>query len=297
MIVEVPDRESRILIAKITTTRLALKLTAALLLLGAAAQSACEKPHQLEVLEDKESPGVVDLYVPPPAVLDATVFVETSADNMESSRPPSFTFDLRDYRNRRDPFPVAHMQRLNPTMPFSYHFNYHYSVGNLGGRLDGSIYRLPYQDGETHRVAQGYLGNFSHQAGTRDEYAIDFSMPVGTTVLAARAGTVIGVRVDSNDGGPGEAFKECANFVVLRHSDGSYAEYVHLKQNGSLVRLGQLVQEGQPVGLSGQTGRANGPHLHFAVYVPRDSFTRQTYPTRFRTSQGVVDQLQQGQTY
>jgi len=60
-----------------------------------------------------------------------------------------------------------------------------------------------------------------------------------------------------------------ANFVRILHDDGSMALYAHLKSEGVLVRVGQRVRAGQPIGLSGNTGFTTGPHLHFAVQINR----------------------------
>ena len=51
-----------------------------------------------------------------------------------------------------------------------------------------SPYVLPWEVGRSFRVWQGSCGTDSHRAGTFDQYADDFQMPIGTPVLAARAG-------------------------------------------------------------------------------------------------------------
>jgi murein DD-endopeptidase MepM/ murein hydrolase activator NlpD len=66
-----------------------------------------------------------------------------------------------------------------------------------------------------------------------------------------------------------ETYSGRANFVRILHDDGSMALYAHLKTGGVLVRVGQQVQAGQQIGLSGNTGFTTGPHLHFAVQVNR----------------------------
>jgi murein DD-endopeptidase MepM/ murein hydrolase activator NlpD len=51
--------------------------------------------------------------------------------------------------------------------------------------------------------------------------------------------------------------------VVLQHEGGVLTVYAHHSKN--LVRVGQKVKEGQKIALSGRSGRARGPHLHFEV--------------------------------
>jgi murein DD-endopeptidase MepM/ murein hydrolase activator NlpD len=53
------------------------------------------------------------------------------------------------------------------------------------------------------------------------------------------------------------------NCVVIDHGQGLLTLYLHLSK--FLVKEGDDVEKGQPIGLSGGTGRATGPHLHLAV--------------------------------
>lgn len=116
-------------------------------------------------------------------------------------------------------------------------FFYHNEVTR---NLDDYTYELPFASGDGHRVVQGYGGLFSHSHIA----AIDFEMPVGTPVFAAREGSVFSFRDDSNEGGIGEPYKAKANYLVIRHDDGSYGCYWHLSQNGVLVKKGR-VKKGQ----------------------------------------------------
>jgi murein DD-endopeptidase MepM/ murein hydrolase activator NlpD len=256
---------------------------------------ACEKATQVMLTSQKNADGS-EIFITTKDLLDATIDLEINANNMSSSRPAKSTFDLGEYSDRTQPYRAATLKRSAPGA-FGFSFYYHYNLGNRGGTADGTIYELPFAPGEQHRVSQGWMGKFSHGAGTRSEYAVDFAMPVGTTICAARGGTVAGLRSDSNEGGPDESFEDCANFVLIRHSDGTYAEYAHLEENGVAVQLGDEVSAGQTLGTSGQTGRATAPHLHFAVFSPIDSYKRKTYPTRFNSAAGVVDKIEEGQTY
>ncbi len=116
------------------------------------------------------------------------------------------------------------------------------------------LYRLPF-DGVPVRVSQGIGGHHSH-GNAQNRYAIDFPLPEGTPVLAARAGTAMQVVADSPEDG-------C--LVRVLHADGSMALYAHLQSGSLSVRPGQAIQAGQPLARSGNTGHSSGPHLHFAV--------------------------------
>jgi murein DD-endopeptidase MepM/ murein hydrolase activator NlpD len=82
---------------------------------------------------------------------------------------------------------------------------------------------------------------------------IDFRVHTGTPIHAANAGTVVLARNLYFEG----------NCVAVDHGQGLVTLYLHLSQ--FKVKEGDTVKRGQIVGLSGGTGRATAPHLHFAV--------------------------------
>jgi murein DD-endopeptidase MepM/ murein hydrolase activator NlpD len=63
------------------------------------------------------------------------------------------------------------------------------------------------------------------------------------------------------------------------------------------VQLGQAVAAGTVLGYSGQTGWVSKPHLHFMVYRIEAPVTLKSIPFRTKTSEGIVPQLMEGQTY
>ncbi|MFA7337183.1 MAG: M23 family metallopeptidase [Candidatus Obscuribacterales bacterium] len=256
---------------------------------------------KLRIEESKATNGEqrIALWLMPRQVLDATVTITGNLDNMQSTPALPCTFDITEQR-----YPSAKAinlvtcQQSSDDAACHYDWKYYWRIGARGGRADSSIYSLPFQKGTSHILAQGYGGTISHFAGTDKEFAVDFVMPIGTTVRAARAGQVIAVKADSNIGGMDPAqFKYAANYVMIRHSDGTYGSYEHLKQNGALVRLGQTVGAGDAIALSGNTGMSTGPHLHFEVFIPVDCKNAKTVPVRFKTATGVQDRLLQGSTY
>jgi murein DD-endopeptidase MepM/ murein hydrolase activator NlpD len=160
---------------------------------------------------------------------------------------------------------------------------------------DSYEYRLPYGDTVSYPVIQGYGARLSHRGA--EYYTVDFGMPVGTPVHAARAGLVL-LPEDSHDGGCSR--EECgrlANFVVLLHSDGTTGEYFHLQHGSVRVGVGERVERGQLLALSGNTGYTTAPHLHFGVYrTERDGRTR-SLAVRFATRGGTIAEPRMGALY
>jgi murein DD-endopeptidase MepM/ murein hydrolase activator NlpD len=124
-----------------------------------------------------------------------------------------------------------------------------------------AAYVLPFEPG-TARLVWRTTSHFNPGNRGVGLYAIDFEMPIGTPLLAARAGKVVAVQ-DSFPDGNNKDLEE--NFVMVRHDDHSVARYIHLKQGGVLVALNDLVRQGQRIALSGNSGQTGGPHLHFDV--------------------------------
>jgi murein DD-endopeptidase MepM/ murein hydrolase activator NlpD len=160
---------------------------------------------------------------------------------------------------------------------------------------DAFIYSLPYAAGRSFRVSQGYHGRFSHSGP--DEYAIDWRMPVGTPVHAARGGLVIKSKDDDAHGGADRKYEKSANCVLIQHADGTIGVYGHLKKGGNKVKVGDQVKTGELIALSGNTGFSNGPHLHFAVFMTRDGSSRLSLPVKFQSADHGVITPADGGTY
>lgn len=158
----------------------------------------------------------------------------------------------------------------------------------------GAVYLLPYEHGVKHAVVQGYYGQFTHQSCQ----CLDFDLAEGSPVCAARDGQVVSLKQDSDIGGMDARDIKLSNYVIVLHSDGTWANYDHLCRNGAAVKLGQRVKAGQLIGYSGHTGMASGPHLHFDVRKG-DWYRREspTVPTVFLQQGGGAVSLQEGKYY
>lgn len=144
----------------------------------------------------------------------------------------------------------------------------------------------PFAAAEQFPVSQGFQGNRTHTTPD-SEYALDIVMPVGTPVLAARAGTVMDVEADFNRGGADrEKFLDKANHVRILHEDGTMTVYAHLDLASVSVRRGARVRAGQQIARSGNTGFSSGPHLHFAVQR-NVGMELVSLPFKFQTAEGA----------
>ena len=180
--------------------------------------------------------------------------------------------------------------------PSSYGYSYSWIMGDKDAKHDDSyIYRLPYAKGTPHAVSQCFNTSKTHKYSSA--YAVDFAMKEGTKLYAARGGVVVKTKSDSNIGGYSDEFAKHANYVIIAHSDGTYSNYGHLKRNGVIVRVGDVVQKGYGIGYSGNTGYSSGPHLHFSVYSAVSAKETQTIPIKFDSTNGVITEPIKGTYY
>jgi murein DD-endopeptidase MepM/ murein hydrolase activator NlpD len=145
------------------------------------------------------------------------------------------------------------------------------------------VYALPYEEGKTYRMVQGYFSSFTH----KERAALDFKMKRGSKICAARDGVVIRAKEDGDRGGLKRKYRPYGNYVIIQHSDSSRAGYWHLQKEGVLVNVGDTVKKGQVIALSGKTGYSFMPHLHFLVWSSDAKRQWRQVATRFQTSKGI----------
>jgi len=94
----------------------------------------------------------------------------------------------------------------------------------------------------------------------------------GVAVLAPAGGTVSGIRDSMEDisvkapGAPDVSRQMCGNGVAINHGGGWTSQYCHMARGSILVRTGQVVTAGQPIGRVGLSGNTEYPHLHMTVW-------------------------------
>ena len=106
----------------------------------------------------------------------------------------------------------------------------------------------------TGKITSGYgyrQDPFSNE--TTFHKGVDVAVPKGTEVLACGAGTVTSSAYDETGG----------NYIILSHGDGKTSYYGHLQTR--IVAKGDEVSAGDVIGLSGDSGRVTGAHLHFQL--------------------------------
>ena len=157
-------------------------------------------------------------------------------------------------------------------MSFNYSANWSFGRNSPTKAVDAA-YRLPFPGDQTFDVINTAA---RPHTGLIDRHAIDVLMPAGTPVIAARSGIVFDVKGQRGgdaiaDGAVPMHYKDqdaMGNYVRVWHDDGTFAEYAQLADDSVTVAPGEFVRAGTQIALSGASGAAKQPHLHFGVLKP-----------------------------
>ena len=261
------------------------------LVLAIVPGSACAAAPGIEVKKRTQGDTVtLDLYNP--HLCELTVALELTLTNMTATPPGP----VRVVCPPQSTIKGTVLKATNANQNWRWNYSYNYIWGSTQAKFDPNVnYLLPYALGSSFRIMQGHNGKTSHFGNTR--FAIDFDVPRLTPIHAARAGKVVLTQDGFDEGKLEPSYKEKANFVYIRHADATLAEYVHLTKGTLRVKIGDMVQAGQLVGLSGNSGYSTGPHLHFMVFRARDAKNQESLPVRFLTREGPGLIPEQGRTY
>ncbi|MEK4423605.1 M23 family metallopeptidase [Solibacillus sp. FSL K6-1523] len=143
--------------------------------------------------------------------------------------------------------------------------NYHYAYEHMRYAYD----LVKVQDGMSFKGDPTQIENF---------YAFN------EEISAPADGKVINLIDGLVDHTPGEmdAVNAAGNYVVIEHANKEYSLLAHLKKNSIQVEIGELVKEGQCIGMCGNSGNTSEPHLHFQVMDSPDLNNAKSLRIRFK---------------
>jgi murein DD-endopeptidase MepM/ murein hydrolase activator NlpD len=158
--------------------------------------------------------------------------------------------------------------------------------------------RFPF-DKPIPRISSPYGWRIHPIEKTRKHHnGVDYAVAIGREVKAIKAGKVLFAGPSTLKFPNGEPAGG-GYLVKIRHKvNGEWitSAYMHLRKNSITVKKGQLVTEGQVIGLSGNTGESTGPHLHFEIqrgkqYIWTNNGTRYTEPTSYIKTQIAMEKI------
>jgi Peptidase family M23 len=183
----------------------------------------------------------------------------TTFNNVKSDRSLPFHGEVKPGYNK-----LFTISALDPQQPVQFNYNSGFQKGCMHPQVNRDfIYLFPITP-ETS--AQVYEMSPDKSTDSAAWYLLRLKMKPGDTIYAARKGTVnvIEDQHGANDAGQTSAGTE--NFIEIAQADCSFARYGILKKNSALVKPGQLVKAGQPIGLVGGDAYGRGSDLRFSVY-------------------------------
>ena len=157
---------------------------------------------------------------------------------------------------------------------------------DFGGSISGNYYRANAIRRPTDIKVNDYIKPFSGSIGRitsptgyryhpvngvyRFHKGVDIAMPEGTRLYASARGTLYN-KTDSGDVTKGYGY-----YVYIYHDNGTKSLYAHMSKN-NVVPDGTIVEQGQYIGDSGNTGTSTGPHLHYEI-ITRQGESLDTAP-------------------
>lgn len=154
------------------------------------------------------------------------------------------------------------------------------ATGTPPPRVDHYLLQRPIAPEHNDRVARFYLYGSRGGGSYPIHHGVEFVNPLGTPVLAAADGTVVFAGEDlQRVVGARSGFYGLA--IIIEHADAwrgesLYTVYGHVAEVH--VREGEQVRGGQVIGLVGEEGSAEGPHLHFEVRYAQNDYTATVNP-------------------
>lgn len=159
----------------------------------------------------------------------------------------------------------VHIKKFDEQIKFSS------KLGDISKKIEAITLDLPFPLNKKYTIIQENNTNFTHNTDW-SRYALDFNLKTNDTICSATDGYVVGIVDKYKHSGTGVAWRPFANFITIYDPiSGVFTQYVHLVQNGSLVKVGDKIKRGQAIALSGNTGKSTEEHLHFSCLIPVNS--------------------------
>ncbi|AHB40770.1 MAG: hypothetical protein ACD_25C00269G0007 [uncultured bacterium] len=152
-------------------------------------------------------------------------------------------------------------------------------VSNGGRSAETNNHFRPAGSGPQNQL---YAYDFRSETTGKETKLEDFTV-FGIDVIAPGEGEVIQVVNGSFDCEPGQFDRSIGvgNMVIIDHMNGEYSLLCHFKHDSIVVKVGDIVKQGQKLGRCGNTGNTNQPHIHFNLQDGVMSYSARALPAQF----------------
>ena len=183
----------------------------------------------------------------------------TSFTNLKSDQPLPFHREVKPGYTK-----LFTISAIDPQAPVQFKFNTANQKGCMHPVISQDfIYLLPISPGKN---AQVYEMSPLKPTDSASWYVLRLKMKPGDTIYAARKGVVNEVQDQNATNDAGQSSIGTENFIEIVQPDCSFAHYAILKKSSAMVKPGQSVKAGQPIGLVGGDSFGRGADLKFSVY-------------------------------
>jgi Peptidase family M23 len=183
----------------------------------------------------------------------------TSFTNVKCDQPLPFHAEVKPGYNK-----LFNISAIDPQTAVQFNYKSGFQKGCIHPNVNQNIiYLLPITPGTQ---AQVYEMSPSKSSDSGSWYVLRLKMKPGDTIYAARKGVVNDIQDQNGANDAGQASIGTENFIEIAQPDCSFAKYGILRKNSALVKPGQLVKTGQPIGLVGGDAYGRGSDLRFSVY-------------------------------
>lgn len=144
----------------------------------------------------------------------------------------------------------------------------------MAGKQGNEFIIVNYVDWKVAGIGDYHCGTKTYNGHQGTDFTLrSFNqMDSGVNVLAAAAGEVVAIKDGEFDRETdGDVSKLLGNYIAIKHANLYYTYYGHLKKNSLLVKVGDMVSQGQAIAQIGSSGNSTDPHLHFELWY--DSIT------------------------
>ncbi len=257
-------------------------------------------PYQITT--ERDSRGGIQFYAntetPVPLILTIDF---TTLRNLDVSVALPYSTNLTCTRTR-----ILILRRQWEDQQINYRYRTRHHSGCLNTYPSEIEYLLPYPEGiQAIGGTSSYVGEMINREAPEGWYSLFFDVPPQTDVRAMRRGTVVavrdGVRRSEN---ANLIYRSDRNFVIVMHSDCTFARYTTFENDHIYVQEGDLIQAGDPI------GKIDNRHqIQVLVFYrndesvtidPRDSQGIQNWhyvKPLFRTTVDHFSEIERGATY
>jgi hypothetical protein len=184
----------------------------------------------------------------------------TSFTNVKCDQPLPFHAEVKPGYNK-----LFSISAIDPQAAVQFKYRSGFQKGCMHPNVNRDfIYLLPITPGTQAQVYEMSPDKSSSDSGAW--YVLRLKMKPGDTIYAARKGLVNDIQDQNGANDAGQVSIGTENFIEITQPDCSFARYGILKKNSALVKPGQMVKAGQPIGLVGGDSYGRGSDLRFSVY-------------------------------